>query len=212
MVTFDQGELPALVKRRAGYKTVNYILIALLAVLAIATAVLSGRADISTPDATWILYMVFLAVTLCLAVAVIAFNLIFVTRANGRVKYAVAQTVAEAFYSNEQTLLQGDATARFTVKYVGSTLSVLREGREDDPLEFDLSALRVLPSVYAATGTQIWAFMHGYYAHNAQKDGYESVIVTDEMGRKPLELEILKEGVPCGNTDKNYFLKKGLIK
>ncbi len=212
MITFDKGELPALVKRRANYKTVNYILIAVLAVLAIATAVLSGRVDISTPDAKWTLYIVFLAVTLCLVVATVAFNLIFVTRANGRVKYAVAQTIATAFYSREQTLLQGDAAVKFTVKYVGSTLSVLREGQEDDPLEFDLSELRILPSFYAATGTQIWAFMHGYYAHNAQTDGYESVTVTDEMGRKPLELEILKVGVPCGNTEKNYFLKKGLIK
>lgn len=212
MITFDRGDLPSLIKRRAEYKNVNFILIAILAVLAIVTAVLSGRADISTPDAAWTSYIVFLTVTLCLAVALIAFNLIFVIRAGGRVKYAVAQTVAEAFYSREQTLLRGDATAKFTVKYAGVTLSVLREGREDDPLEFDLSALRVLPSVYAATGTQIWAFMHGYYAHNAQKCGYDSVTVTDGTGKKPLELEILKGGVPCGNTDKNYFLKKGLIK
>ncbi|MGN0805958.1 MAG: hypothetical protein ACI4MC_02880, partial [Candidatus Coproplasma sp.] len=79
---------------------------------------------------------------------------------------------------------------------------------------FDITGIEKSTRTYSAFGTRIWQYLEGFYFIHCG-EGYSNVTVTDKTDwSKVLEtLPLIKDGAPsCSRPERNYFLKRGLIK
>lgn len=229
MTEFNDAEINALIKKKRTCDGISYLFVGILIVASVIAAVLSRRAYENYLGADWSLYIAALIVAVMCLLFLVAHLIFFVSKTNGQLNYAVAKRIVTGF-SKHKELLEGCEKAEFEVTYDENVLTVTRINfkREIAPLpvlvtktgisngaagvnnvRFDISALKSLPSVYGAFGTRVWAFVQAYYGVNG---GFDEVTVTDNTGKKPVMLAVVKDGKPCGNAEKNYFIKRGLVK
>lgn len=229
MTEFNDAEISALIKKKRTCDGITYLVVAILIIASIIAAVLSKQAYENYLGADRSLYLAALIVAVMCLLFLVAHLIFFVSNTNGQLNYAIAKKITSAFLNNKE-LLESGGKAEFEVSYENDILTVTRvnfkRGNAPSPVtvtasgissvaagtncvRFDISALKILPSVYGAFGTRILAFIQAYYG---VKGVFDEVTVTDNTGNKPAIITVVKEGKPCGNAEKNYYIKKGLIK
>lgn len=232
MITFDNGEVARLIKRKKQLNGGNIFLFCLLLITALAAA-----AAIVYSDSHPYISVVMLALFALFLLATVFYNLFFVSKAGRELKRGLCRTIADGFYGHKE-ILEGEKEIAFSVTYEGTRLTVERRDRSGEitvrpnrvfgggalsgqrKITVELSPLKKLPSVYSSTGTLIWEFLQAYYCLKAvgyAEDGSgaeipERVVVSDEMGKTALNLLIIDGGKPCKDFAKNYFVKEGLIR
>ena len=227
MVTFDDAEIKNLIKHKRTCDGVGWLTFAVLFFSALIAAILSKGAYENYLGVEWNLYLAAFIIAIIFLVGFVFLQIFVISRARNRVNEAVAKRIAKGFYANED-ILKGCGNIEFSVTYDGGELTVARQnfsrqisvsaaklngGKITDGtlgyITFDLTEIKKLPSLFGAFGSRIWAFIQAYYAVNG---GFDSVEITDNTGKNPVAIAVGKDGKLCENTDKNYFIKRGIVK
>lgn len=215
MITFEDPALSAALTRRKLYGKIRIAYITALALGAICLAAFSGYAENS-----WNLYVVLLCVYSLALLSFILFCVFVIAKADAQLKLLVCETVAAAFYDRENFL--NGADVRLSVSYSGDILTVSRENYAGEiiggksvaegggEIQFDLSALKTVPSVYSSVGEKLLLFLQSYYFKNAKKLNAANVTVTDNTSGKPFTVACVANGEPVA-ADNEYYFKRGLI-
>lgn len=215
MITFEDPALSAALTRRKLYGKIRIAYITALALGAICLAAFSGYAENS-----WNLYVVLLGVYSLALLSFILFCVFVIAKADAQLKLLVCETVAAAFYDRENFLKGADV--RLSVSYSDDILTVSRENFTGEiivgksvtegggKIQFDLSALKTVPSVYSSVGEKLLLFLQSYYFKNAKKLNAANVTVTDNTGGKPFTVACVANGEPVA-ADNEYYFKRGLI-
>ena len=228
MIKFDGEPTAGLLKRKKNSLNTSYVVFAILLVSAVIAAALARGAYQS--GANWNLYLAALCVALVFLVGFILIIALWVVPTEKKLKLAVGREIADGLLSRED-MFKGGGVIEFSADYSGDVLSLSRKnytgtiaidpsrltsadglGGAGAKIELDLKALKAVPSLYATAGTKLWLFLQGYYALHGKENGAERVTVTDNMGKTPLTLTVFDKGAPVQSAEKNYFIKKGLIK
>ncbi|MCM1545702.1 MAG: hypothetical protein NC033_01570 [Clostridiales bacterium] len=228
MIKFDDGETVRLLRKKKLGLNACYVIFALLLVSAVLAAVLArGVYSDGAFRSNHLYALAFAAVCLVALVGVIAFVTAPTERA---LKLAVNSKIAKELLSRED-FFAGDGRILFAADYSGDVLTLTRQNYTGainlDPfnqksteniaaagtkIEFGLKELKAVPSLYATIGTRLWLFLQAYYFLHGAKNGVESVYIADNMGKKPVFLQVFAINAPLEKAKKNYFIKKGLIK
>lgn len=228
MIKFDGGEMTRLIKKKKLCTEITLTILALLLISAVISAVLTRNAIVQKSElgnevsALWIT-----AFWLVCFIAVIIF---YAAPTNRQLKKSVCKEIADGMLKRED-MLKGGGKIEFSADYSGNILTLSRKGFTGeisiDPsrlktaeglggagakIEIDLQPLKASPSVYSTAGSRLWLFLQAYYYLNGEKNGAEQVTITDNMGKTPYTLQIFAGGSPAKNAEKNYFIKRGLIK
>lgn len=228
MIKFDDAQTIGLLQRKKQSLNISYVIFALLIVSSVIAAVLANKAY--SDDLAWsnhIYALAFAAVCLVALIGVIAF---YVVPTNKKLNFAVCREIAEGFLLRED-MFKGGGAIEFSADYSGDVLTLSRKnftgvisidpsrlttadglGGAGAKIEMDLKPLKAVPSLYASAGTKLWLFLQGYYSLHGEENGAESVTITDNMGKTPLELTVFDRGAPAKKNAKNYFIEKGLLK
>ncbi len=192
---------------------------------ALIVAVLSKNAT-----SNWGLYIALYVQLGTFAVLYVLYLATLFAQGGRRLNYAVCKEIAEGLLARED-MFKGGGVIEFSADYSGDVLTLSRKnftgaitidpsrlasaealGGAGAKIELDLKALKAVPSLYATAGTKLWQFLQGYYALHGEKEGAESVTITDNMGKTPLTLTVFVKGAGAKKNTKNYFIEKGLIK
>ena len=203
MVTFDNGQIKKDIARVKELSNAAICVLGLTLCIEIAVACLT--ANIEEHLGITIALIAAQGVGL-LAVAVLFAFKIFAEKG---VKQGLLTTLATAL-EERADLLSGDSEIALVATYSGDKLTLSRQNSFKE-VTFDLSGIKPLRKIYSSFGTYIVEYLQGYYAENIGQ-GYQSVTITDGMGKNTLVIELVKDGKPCKKTENNYFIKKGLIK
>lgn len=228
MIKFDDKNITEALKKKKLYSEIAYVFFAVLLVSAIVAAVLTRGAV--TNGENRVAHIAALCVFGAALICFIALLIFFVIPANRQLKLLVSKALADGLLARED-MLKGGGTLEFTADYQGDVLTLSRKGYTGvitlDPsrmttadnlggagakAELDLKPLKSSPSLYAAAGNRLLLFLQAYYLLHGSESGAESVAITDNMGKTPLTLQVYKSGTTVKNANKNYFIKKGLIK
>ncbi len=203
MVTFDNGQIKKDIARVKELSNAAICVLGLTLCIEIAVACLTANIEEH------------LGITIALiaaqGVGLLAVAVLFVFKifAEKGVKQGLITTLATAL-EERADLLSGDSEIALVATYSGDKLTLSRQNSFKE-VTFDLSGIKPLRKIYSSFGTYIVEYLQGYYAENIGQ-GYQSVTITDGMGKNPLVIELVKDGKPCKKTENNYFIKKGLIK
>lgn len=168
-----------------------------------------------------------LCFTAAVLLALIGEIIFYVVPLNRELTLCVCKTLSDGLLAHRD-LFSGDGEIAFSVDYSGDVLTLARKGFKGEitvdsakngglnlsggKIEMDLKGLKSAPSLYSTVGAKLWQFLQGYYVLHGKEEGVKLVTVTDNMGKKPLVLTAFDENSPAKNADKNYFLKKELIR
>ncbi|MGN0823842.1 MAG: hypothetical protein ACI4MB_02095 [Candidatus Coproplasma sp.] len=203
MVTFDNEQTKKDITRVK--KLSNAVIAVLVITLCLEAAVFYFTANIEEYLGISIALIVAQSVTLIAVVVLFAVKI----RLEKGVKQVILNALAIAM-EERADLLSGDSEIALVATYSGDKLTLGRQNSFKD-VTFDLSGIKPLRKIYSNFGTYIVEYLQGYYSKGCGQ-GYESVTVTDGIGKNPLVIELVKGGEPCKGTENNYFIKKGLIK
>ncbi len=228
MIKFDDGENIRLLRKKKLSLNISYVLFALLLVSAVLAAVLARKAV--SNDLAWSNYIYALAFAALCLVAFIGVIVFYVVPTDKQLKYTVCKAIADGMLARGD-MFGGGGVIEFSADYSGNVLTLSRKGYTGeitiDParlksaenlggagckIELDLATLKAVPSLYATAGTKLWLFLQAYYFLHGATNKVESVTITDNMGKTPLTLQVFKNGVTAKKAEKNYFIKKGLVK
>lgn len=228
MIKFDDKNITEALKKKKLYSEIAYVFFALLLISAVISAVLTRNAIVEKNELGNEVSALYL--TAFLLAGFIAVIIFYVAPTNRQLKLLVSKALADGLLARED-MLKGGGTLEFTADYQGDVLTLSRKGYTGvitlDPsrmttadnlggagakAELDLKPLKSSPSLYAAAGNRLLLFLQAYYLLHGSESGAESVTITDNMGKTPLTLQVYKSGTTVKNANKNYFIKKGLIK
>ena len=228
MIKFDDKNITAALKKKKLCTEFTCISFALLLISAVISAVLTRNAIVEKNELGNEVSALYL--TAFLLAGFIAVIIFYVAPTNRQLKLLVSKALADGLLARED-MLKGVGTLEFTADYQGDVLTLSRKGYTGvitlDPsrmtttdnlggagakAELDLKPLKSSPSLYATAGNRLWLFLQAYYLLHGSESGAESVTITDNMGKTPLTLQVYKSGTTVKNANKNYFIKKGLIK
>lgn len=225
MITFNDDGLKGRLQHAKICSGINVGFLTVIFIAALVIAVCSKYAE-----SNWGLYVGGLVFWGVLAlVYVVCLFAIFLPAAKAA-KRGVCETIAQSLLTREDFFTGGEEI-EFVAEYSGDCLTLSRKGYtgeiliepsrlqnlknlggEGAKIEFDLAPLAIVPSVYSTVGTALWQFLQAYYAIKGAQGGVKRVFITDCMGKKPTTLAVFNDGAPAKTSDKNYFIKKGLIK
>ena len=225
MIKFDDAETTMRIRSKRILNGLNIVFFSVILLEALIVAVLSRNAA-----SNWGLYIALYVQLGTFVVLYIIYLATFFAQGGRRLKYSVDKAIAEGLLARED-MLKGGGDIEFSADYSGDTLSLSRKGYTGeitiDPArlktaeniggagskaELDLAPLKAVPSLYATVGSRLWQFLQAYYLLHGEKNGVQSVTITDNMGKTPLTLQVFKSGVTASNAEKNYYIKKGLVK
>lgn len=207
MVTFDSEEIKKYIARKrlfSGLSTGAFI-IAFCCGLFSAVAVGSMKEQANLITATWIVAAV-AAVCFIVFIAVLPI-------ADKGVNKCVAKVLATAMEDNSD-LYTNESEIALIVEYEGDKVTLYRQ----NPLKkivFDLSGIEKSVRTYSFFGVWILQYLEAYYYLHGS-EGYVNVSISDYYDRHNNEFDIyaiIENGeVDVYRPEKNYFLKRGLIK
>lgn len=228
MIKFDDKEIVRLLQKKKLSLNASYVLIALLIVSAVVAAVLArGAYSDDLARSNHIYALAFAAIFLVALIGVIIFN---VVPTNEKLKYSVCKETADGLLARGD-FFEGGGVIEFFADYSGDVLTLSRKnftgaiaidparvdsaeglGGAGAKIELDLKPLKAVPALYGSAGTNLWLFLSAYYSLHGRENGAERVTVTDNMGKTPLTLTVFDKDAPAKSAEKNYFIKKGLVK
>ena len=228
MINFDDEKIERLIKKNTISLNLSYVFFAVALVGAVIAAVLAKGAYKDGTNLVWHLTALIAA---CVALAGFIITVAgFRVRESRQLKYAVCEKMCEGLLARED-FLKGGEEIEFIADHTQDTLSLTRKGYtgeivvnpaklkllqslgdEGTKIEFDLSTLKPATTFYGTVGTLLWQFLQAYYSVKGAEIKVKQVTITDNMGKTPLTLCIVRDGVTAKNTERNYFIKKGLIK
>ncbi|MGN1373001.1 MAG: hypothetical protein ACI4VK_03010 [Candidatus Coproplasma sp.] len=205
MVTFDNEEIKKYIARVRLFKTFSTgaFVIALCAGVFSAVSVGSMKEQAALITATWIIAAVF-------AVALIVFfTLLKLTEK--RLNKCVCDVLITAMEENSD-LYSGDSEIALVAEYVGDKVTLSKKN-SPKKIVFDLSGIKK-SATYSDFGTRLWQYLEGYYyLHGGE---YSNVTISDYFDLRDTKFEdyyLIENGEVCiYRPEKNYFLKRGLIK
>ncbi len=204
MVTFDDEQTKKLVAQRSALSALSVGAFIITFFCGVYAACLT--ADMDKNAGTVMAFLIAWGVGLAFLIVVFTLFIVLEKRLDGR----VATTLASAMERNKD-LLVGDSKITFNATYSGGKITLSRVNSFKE-ITFDLSGIKKSARVYANFGTRLTQYLEGFYFVN-KADGYESIIINDAIGKKDAEVwEIVNDGVLQANAEKNYYIKRGLIK
>ncbi len=228
MVKFDDAETMRLLHKKKLGLNACFVIFALLIISAVLAAVLARSAY--SDDLAWSNHLYALAFAAGCLVALLGVIIFYVAPTGRALKLAVNRAIADGLLARKD-MFAGGGKIDFVADYSGDTLTLSRKGytgeiaidparlKAEDKLGgagakigLDLANLKSAPSVYSAVGGSLWLFLQAYYALHGEENGVTQVTVTDNTGKTPVELQVFGDGAALKNADKNYFIKKGLVK
>ena len=228
MINFDDEKIERLIKKNTVSLNLSYVFFAVALVGAVIAAVLAKGAYVDGKNLGWHLTALIAA---CVALAGFIITVAgFRVRESRQLKYAVCKKMCEGLLADEN-FFKGGEQIEFIADHTRDTLSLTRKGYTGEivvnpaklqllqslgdagaKIEFDLSTFKPATTFYATIGTLLWQFLQAYYFVKGAEIKVKNVFVTDKMSKTPLTLCIVHDGVTAKKTEKNYFIKKGLIK
>lgn len=225
MINFDGEKIKDALKRKKFAVNTAYCTFAVLLISAVIAAVLTRDALVNGKNQ--IAHVSALCFTAAVLLALIGEIIFYVVPLNRELTLCVCTNLSDGLLARRD-LFSGDGEIAFSVDYSGDVLTLARKGFKGeitvDPakngglnlsggkIEIDLKGLKSAPALYSTVGAKLWQFLQGYYVLHGKEAGVKLVKVTDNMGKKPLVLTVFDENSPAKNADKNYFLKKELIR
>ncbi|MGN0807918.1 MAG: hypothetical protein ACI4MN_05695 [Candidatus Coproplasma sp.] len=207
MVTFDSEEIKKhiAIKRLFSVLSTVAFIIAFCCGLFSAVAVGSMKEQAELITASWIIAVV-------AAVCFIAFISVLLIADKG-VSKCVAKVLATAMEDNSE-LYTNESEIALIVEYEGNKVTLYRQ----NPLKkivFDLSGIEKSVRAYSFFGAWILQYLEAYYYLHGN-EGYVNVSISDYFDRRNDKFDIyaiIENGkVDVYRPEKNYFLKRGLIK
>lgn len=154
--------------------------------------------------ATWIIAAV-------AAVALVVFFILFKLTEN-RLKQCVISIFVTAMEENSD-LYTVDSEIALIAEYEGDKVTLYRQNSLKK-IVFDLSGIKKSARTYSDFGTRLLEYLEAYYYLHGE--GYSNVTIADKYGKNDNNVDdynIIKNGeVYVYRPEKNYFLKRGLIK
>ena len=228
MISFNDDEITRLIKKYSVILNLSYVSFAVTLVSAVIAAALTKGAY--ADGANWEWYITSLIFALAFLVIFITLVAGFLVRESKRLKDAVCKRMCEGLLAKEE-FFRGGEEIEFVTVYSNDCFIISRKGytgeisidpsRQQDvqnlgvsgaKIQLDLAPLKPAAAVYGIVGTRLWLFLQAYYSVHGEEIGVKRVLVTDCMGKEPLVLDIVRDGVPVKSSENNYFIKKGLIK
>lgn len=209
MINFDDDKICKAIKKKKFASNSAYLIFAVLLICAVVSAVLTR--DALTNGKNQIAHISALCLTAAVLLALIAVIIFDVAPANRALTLCVCAALANGITARKD-MLGGDGVIEFSVGYSGNVLTLSRNGFTGADIELDLTPLKAAPALYATVGTKLWQFLSAYYFLHGKASGVKSVTVTDNMGKTPLTLTVFSADAAFKGAEKNYFIKKGLIK
>ncbi len=225
MIKFDGDEVCDRIKVKRILNGLNIAFFSVILFEALILAALSKNAANN-----WGLYISLYVQLGVFVILYVIYLLTLFTQGGRRLNYAVCKEIANGLLARED-MFKGGGVIEFSADYSGDVLTLSRKnytgaisidpsrltsadglGGAGAKLELDLKPLKAVPALYATAGTKLWLFLQGYYALHGKDNGAESVTITDNMGKTPLTLTVFDKSVHATGAEKNYFIKKGLLK
>ncbi|MGN1104463.1 MAG: hypothetical protein ACI4QI_06250 [Candidatus Coproplasma sp.] len=206
MVTFDNEEIKKYIARVKLFKSISTaaFVIAFCAGIFSAVAVGSMKEQAGLITATWIIAAVFAAAL------VVFFTLLKLTEK--RLKECVCDVLKTTMEENSD-LYSGDSEIALVVEYEGDKVTLLRQN-SFKKIVFDISGIKKSVKTYSFFGVWILQYLEAYFSLHGE--GYSDVTIVDKFDKrndKYDEYQIIENGeVDVYRPEKNYFLKRGLIK
>lgn len=205
MVTFDNQEIKKYIARVRLFSpfSTGAFVIAICAGICSAVAVGSMKEQAGLITATWIIAVV------AAVVLVVFFTLLKLTEK--QLNKCVCDVLVEAMEENTD-LYTGDSEIALVVEYEGDNVT-LSKRNSFKKIVFDLSGIKK-SATYSNFGTKLWQYLEGYYYLHSE--GYSNVTISDYFDIRNIKFEdysIIENGeVDVYRPERNYFLKRGLIK
>ena len=206
MVTFDNQEIKKYIARIrlfSGLSTGAFV-IAFCAGIFSAVAVGSLKEQAALITATWIIAAV------AVVVLVVFFTLLMLTEK--RLNTCVCDVLAKAMEENSD-LYSGDSEIALIAEYDGDKVTLYRQN-SFKKIVFDLSGIEKATRTHSNFGTRLLEYLEAYYFLHGE--GYSNVTIADKFDRHNNKFDIyaiITNGeVNVYRPEKNYFLKRGLIK
>lgn len=206
MVTFDNEEIKKHIAKLRVFSglSIGAFLIAFCCGMFAATAAGHLEEHAYFVTASWIIACV-------AASALIGFFILF-KLTEKKIEKCVIGILVAAMEENCE-LLTGDSEIVLIAEYKEDKVTLYRQNSFKE-IVFDLSGIEKSTRTYSAFGTRLWQYLEGFYfVHYGE--GYSNVTVTDKPEWSKLfeTLPLVSGGAPCcSRPERNYFLKRGLIK
>ncbi|MDE6691666.1 MAG: hypothetical protein K2K04_06820 [Clostridia bacterium] len=230
MIKFDGSHITDAIKKKKLYTGSVYIFVALLIIAAVIAATLTREVVLNGKSEHEYEYFVSLSGSIVCLLIIIGFIVFLIIPANRELNRCVCKTMANGLLARED-MFKGGGNIGFVADYSGDVLTLSRKnftgaitidptrivsadglGGAGAKIEMDLKPLKAVPALYATAGTKLWQFLQAYYLLHGEENGAESVTITDNMSKAPLELTVFLKDAPAKKNEKNYFIEKGLIK
>ncbi|MGN0813013.1 MAG: hypothetical protein ACI4MQ_05870 [Candidatus Coproplasma sp.] len=206
MVTFDSQEIKKYIARIrlfSSFSTGAFV-IAFCAGICSAVAVGSMKEQAVLITVTWIIAAVFAVVL------VVFFTLLMLTEK--RLNKCVCDVLVTAMEENSD-LYSGDSEIALIAEYEGDKVTLYRQN-SFKKIVFDLSGIEKSTRMHSNFGTRLLEYLEAYYS--LYGEGYSNVTIADKYDKHDNNVDnynIIQNGeVYVYRPDKNYFLKRGLIK
>ena len=206
MVTFDSQEIKkyiAKVRLFSGFSTGA-------AVVAICSGLFSAVATGHLEEHAYVVVATWIIACISVVALVVFFTLLKLTEK--RLKECVISIFVIAMEENSDVYTGGGEIALLD-EYEGDKITLSRQNTFKK-IVFDLSGVEKSTRTYSSFGIWIWQYLEGYYFLHGS-EGISNVTITEKIENEQFfdTLTLVSGGKHCcKRPEKNYFLKRGLIK